>query len=288
MLVATTHWLYMTLRRLDKKKEAEKLLKPFHKDFQVIENDDYLKLIRLYRGEIKPEEFINSFDDEANNLSNTTLGYGWGNWNLYNAQPEDGLRVFRFVTGGNQWASFGFIAAEAELKETPISQSEIFWTELEKLCGKAFEGTVANAPADDTTFKGKELVMHVRSCEKDRIRIPFFVGADKSRTWFLTRRNDRILLKHDHRHEDGTPDKTTMYGGWTTSGGAANRQMFPADQETADLIPAAAANVWWIDLTPNEFFSYNLRRMGTDRFFSIKFDLKKEIPAPPAPWGWKD
>jgi hypothetical protein len=48
------------------------------------------------------------------------------------------------------------------------------------------------------------------------------------------------------------------------------------------------ANVWWIDLKPNESFSYNLRRMGTDRFFSIKFDLKKEIPAPTAPWGWKD
>ena len=221
-------------------------------------------------------------------LSNASLGFGIGNWFLYNGEKEKAEKIFRQITSGNQWASFGFIAAEAELKNFQTSQSAIFWTELEKLCGKAFEGTVANAPADDTTFKDKKLVMHVRSCEKDRIRIPFFVGEDRSRTWVLTRRADRILLKHDHRHEDGTPDKTTMYGGWTTSGGTANRQMFPADQETADLIPAAAANVWWIDLTPNEFFSYNLRRMGTDRFFSIKFDLKKEIPAPPAPWGWKD
>lgn len=115
MLVATTHWLYMTLRRLGKREEAEKVLAPFNKDFEVIENDDYLKLIRLYRGETKPEDFIKSFDDEAKTLSNASLGYGWGNWHLYNRRPEDALRVFRFITGGDQWASFGYIAAEAEL-----------------------------------------------------------------------------------------------------------------------------------------------------------------------------
>ena len=285
MLVATKHWLYMTLRRLNKLKEAEKSIAKIADNLDIIENDDYYKLVKLYQGKLKAEDLMTQ---DANSLSNASLGFGVGNWFLYNGEKEKAEKIFRQITSGNQWASFGFIAAEAELKNFQTSQSAIFWTELEKLCGKAFEGTVANAPADDTTFKDKKLVMHVRSCEKDRIRIPFFVGEDRSRTWVLTRRADRILLKHDHRHEDGTPDKTTMYGGWTTSGGTANRQMFPADQETADLIPAAATNVWWIDLTPNEFFSYNLRRMGTDRFFSIKFDLKKEIPAPPAPWGWKD
>ncbi len=166
--------------------------------------------------------------------------------------------------------------------------SVVFWTELQKLCGKAYAGTVAAAPVDDVTFKDKELVMHVRACEKNQIRIPFFVGADKSRTWVLTRKKERIMLKHDHRHEDGTPDKVTMYGGWTTNGGMPTRQMFPADQETVDVLPAAASNVWWIELVPGEYFTYNLRRMGSERFFSIKFDLKKEIKTPEAPWGWKN
>ena len=58
-----------------------------------------------------------------------------------------------------------------------IDTSAVFWTELQKLCGKSFAGTVAAAPAEDTTFKDKELVMHVRACEKNRIRIPFFVGG---------------------------------------------------------------------------------------------------------------
>lgn len=162
----------------------------------------------------------------------------------------------------------------------------MFWNELRKLCGKAYAGTVAAAPADDTTFKDKALVMHVRSCQKDHIRIPFSVGDNRSRTWVLTRKKDRIELRHDHRHEDGKPDAVTMYGGWTTNQGLPTRQMFPADDQTFKVIPAAAPNVWWIELTP-EFFSYNLRRMGSERYFSIKFDLKNPIAAPAAPWGWK-
>jgi hypothetical protein len=169
------------------------------------------------------------------------------------------------------------------------SPADIFWNNLQKLCGKAFAGTVAAAPAEDTTFKGKELVMHVRSCEKNRIRIPFFVGEDKSRTWVLTRqKNGRILLKHDHRHEDGKPDQVTMYGGLTSNAGSTTRQMFPADDETIKVIAAAASNVWWIDLVADEYFSYNLRRLGTERYFSIKFDIQKEIKTPDAPWGWQD
>lgn len=174
--------------------------------------------------------------------------------------------------------AFSAVTVQAQA-ESPYA---VFWKELEKLCGKAFGGTLAAAPADDTTFKDKTLVMHVRSCEKDRILIPFVVGDNRSRTWVLTRKDDRISLRHDHRHEDGKPDTITMYGGWTTSVGMPTRQMFPADQETVNTIPAAATNVWWIDLVPGEHFSYNLRRMGSERFFSIKFDLKTPVKAPEA------
>lgn len=173
-------------------------------------------------------------------------------------------------------------------QDKSLDSASVFWNSLQTLCGKAFEGTVAAVPADDTTFAGKKLVMHVRSCEKNRIRIPFFVGDDKSRTWVLTRKKDRILLKHDHRHEDGKPDKVTMYGGLTTNSGSPTRQMFPADEETINVIAAAATNVWWIDLVSKDYFYYNLRRIGSERYFSIKFDLTKEIKIPDSPWGWKE
>ncbi len=191
------------------------------------------------------------------------------------------LAVFTFAVG---FLLISSVPASTQTEPANV----VFWNELKKLCGKAFAGTVAAAPADDVTFKDKALVMHVRSCEADRIRIPFVVGADRSRTWVLTRKGDRIELRHDHRHEDGKPDKVTMYGGWTTSIGTTTRQMFPADQQTVDVIAAAATNVWWIDIVPGEFFSYNLRRMGSERYFSIRFDLKTPVKEPEAPWGLKE
>ena len=166
------------------------------------------------------------------------------------------------------------------------SGAKQFWENLQKQCGKSFIGEVKEGASDDT-FKEKKLVMHVRNCDKNTIRIPFFVGDDKSRTWVLTYKNDRIQLKHDHRHEDGSEDKVTQYGGTTTNSGSPMLQFFPADQETGNLIPNAAANVWWITLDETSF-TYNLRRIGSDRLFTVKFDLTKTIASPPAPWGWKD
>jgi hypothetical protein len=64
-------------------------------------------------------------------------------------------------------------------------------------------------------------------------------------------------------------------------------QIFPADLETFNIIPAAAANVWWITINETSF-TYNLRRIGSDRLFTVYFDLTKTVPTPSAPWGWKD
>src|SRR5262245_30775223 len=49
MLVATSHWLYMTLRRLGREKEASKVVASIRPDLDVIENGDYYKLIKLYQ-----------------------------------------------------------------------------------------------------------------------------------------------------------------------------------------------------------------------------------------------
>lgn len=163
-----------------------------------------------------------------------------------------------------------------------------YWNALQKLCGKSFIGTIAAGGQNDTTFAGKDLIMHVKKCSQNVIKIPFYVGRDYSRTWVLTKTPRGILLKHDHRHEDGSPDKVTMYGGHTTNYGNSTRQTFPADQQTVDILPAAIGNVWWIEIISGKSFTYNLRRVNTDRYFSVHFDLTKETDSPPAPWGWKE
>ena len=78
--------------------------------------------------------------------------------------------------------------------------SEKFWTQLEAHCGKAYAGQIVSGAVEGDGFTGKKLVMHVRACETNDIRIPFFVGDDKSRTWVLHMNSDNIIsLKHEDR-----------------------------------------------------------------------------------------
>lgn len=172
----------------------------------------------------------------------------------------------------------------ATSKENPGAKE--FWNALKALCGKAFEGELVSAPANDD-FAGKRLVMHVLSCDDEQILIPFNVGDNRSRTWIFTYKNDRITLKHDHRMEDGSDDELTMYGGTSTNSGLPGIAVFPADEETLERIEPAATNVWWVTVDENAY-TYNLRRLGTERVFTVSFDLTNEIEIPEPSWGWED
>lgn len=168
------------------------------------------------------------------------------------------------------------------------TESQKFWDNLKKHCGKSYEGNIVEGGREGDGFTGNRLVMQVLSCEENEIKIPFYVGEDKSRTWVLTKDNQHLIkLKHDHRHQDGTEDKVTQYGGTNPNHGFENLQMFPADSETAERISYASTNVWWITLDENTF-TYNLRRIGSDRVFSVSFDVKKPIVFNERPWGWKN
>lgn len=102
----------------------------------------------------------------------------------------------------------------------------------------------------------------------------------------LTRTGQGVLLKHDHRHLDGTEDSVTQYGGDSRPHPTSTHALeFPADSLTAALIPPAATNVWTVEVEPGTRFVYALRREGTDRRFRIEFDLTSKVAAPPAPWG---
>lgn len=180
-------------------------------------------------------------------------------------------------------AAFSFAFAQSSLTE-----SQKFWQNLQKHCGKSYEGTVTAGGKEGDGFTGQRLVMQVLSCEPNRIRVPFYVGENKSRTWVLFKNENNILrLKHDHRHEDGSEDTVTQYGGENSNHGFENLQMFPADMETARRISYASTNLWWITLD-DKTYTYNLRRIGSDRVFTATFDLTKPIEFNEVPWGWKE
>ena len=166
------------------------------------------------------------------------------------------------------------------------SPQDLFFARLSALCGKAFEGQVVSPPVEaDAAFAGERLLMHVRDCSATELRIPFHVGEDRSRTWIVTRTASGLVLKHDHRHADGSPDILTNYGGATVAPGTAARQEFPADPYSKALFQRenrseSAANVWALEADSGRSAAYELRRPG--RFFRVAFDLTRPV-APPQP-----
>ena len=117
MHVATAHWLYMTLRRLGRDAEAAAVLAPIRRDMDVIENGAYHRLLLLYKGELPVDSLLPpaTLADAAAPLD-PAVAYGVGNWHLYNGRPAEARRVFERLLAGGQWGTFGYIAAEAELR----------------------------------------------------------------------------------------------------------------------------------------------------------------------------
>lgn len=163
---------------------------------------------------------------------------------------------------------------------SPAAAQDDFLARLKTLCGQRFEGRVITTDAADARFASERLVMHVRDCSPDEVRIPFAVGSDRSRTWVVTKTATGLRLKHDHRHADGTTDVLHWYGGDTVNAGTAERQDFPVDDESITLFKAndaavSTTNVWAMEVHPDRMFAYELRR--ANRHFRVEFDLTQPI-----------
>lgn len=115
-LVATSHWLYMTLRRLKRRDEAAKVLRPINAGMDVIENTGYYRLLLMYKREIPVEVLREETLKQDASAASHSVMYGLGNWYLYNDRRVEALAIFRQIVASEQWTSFGYIAAEADLK----------------------------------------------------------------------------------------------------------------------------------------------------------------------------
>lgn len=70
----------------------------------------------MYKGEIPFETLREeTLKHEASATSHSVM-YGLGNWYLYNNKRTEALALFRQIVTSEQWTSFGYIAAEADLK----------------------------------------------------------------------------------------------------------------------------------------------------------------------------
>lgn len=116
--VATAHWLYMTLRRSGKNDEAREFIMGLDLEGwapEVIESGAYLDLLRLYQDAEKTEGNVMP-DLDPSSMEGAALSYGVGDFLLYNGRADEATAVFeRIISARSQWASFGYIAAEADL-----------------------------------------------------------------------------------------------------------------------------------------------------------------------------
>lgn len=116
--VATAYWHVMTLRRLGREAEAQRLLATITPDLPVIENQSYHKLLLLYKGALTPDQLVKPEPDAANALDEATYNNGIGTWHLLAGRKDAAIAAWRRAKAAGPWAAFGTIAAEAELKRS--------------------------------------------------------------------------------------------------------------------------------------------------------------------------
>lgn len=115
--VATADWLYMTYRRMGKTREAQALLDKLSTNMTIIENDSYLIRLKMYKGLLAPDSVLNPNPNRDDyDLSLATQGYGVANWYLVNGDTSKANEILRKILQGKSTFSFGYIAAETDLK----------------------------------------------------------------------------------------------------------------------------------------------------------------------------
>lgn len=112
-VVSATHWIYMINRRMGRLETAEQYLVNIDENMDVIENDAYHKACLVYKGVLKPEDVYDSGSTDT--PSGSALKYAIGNWYYYNGDRKKAEQIFREIVAGDDWASFGYIAAESDL-----------------------------------------------------------------------------------------------------------------------------------------------------------------------------
>ncbi len=120
-IVSTAHWIYMTLRLLNIKYEADMHLQDIKDELDIIENHHYYDCILMYKGKVTPEQLLEKAREQGS-LGLSTIGYGVANWYYYNDQKAKAKQILEEILKLENWASFGYIAAEVDHKR--ISDSE--------------------------------------------------------------------------------------------------------------------------------------------------------------------
>ena len=113
-LAGSTDWLWMSLSRAGRGAEAKAMLDRRPDSLKVA--NAYAQRLRLYRGEIGPDEVITAADTA--DVQAATLAFGVGNWLLVRGDTARARTWFERSIRSGGWPGFGFILSEVELRRT--------------------------------------------------------------------------------------------------------------------------------------------------------------------------
>lgn len=105
-------WSWMSLMRAGRRAEAQAVLD--HNADAPPGGNVYAQRLRLYRGQIGPDQVLGGSD--TSDIAVATSSYGVGNWYLLRGDTATAKQWFERSVKSGGWPAFGFIAAEAELK----------------------------------------------------------------------------------------------------------------------------------------------------------------------------
>lgn len=175
--------------------------------------------------------------------------------------------------------------AAADMQLSP--EQALFWENIQEHCGNAYRGRLADATPFYQTFDAERIVIHVRNCTDTLTHISLHIDDNHSRNLMLTKVNGTLRLKHDHRNQDGTEEEITQYGGDASVPGLETRQIFEADEHTADILPDRFDNFWFLDIMDEETLAYGVHWPKHGNSIRMEFDISTPVEAPPAPWGYE-
>jgi tetratricopeptide (TPR) repeat protein len=108
--VASTYWWVICAAQLGQMDVALGALAPIRRDWDIIENGSYHRMLLYFRGDI-PEDSVLPRRPSA--LEVQTIGNGVAQWHLAMNRRAQAITVMRSVLETGPSASFGFVAVEA-------------------------------------------------------------------------------------------------------------------------------------------------------------------------------
>ncbi|HYN82355.1 MAG TPA: tetratricopeptide repeat protein [Gemmatimonadaceae bacterium] len=153
--VSITYWYYLSLRRLSRADAAAAVLAPVSRGMTVIENDTYLRLLSLYKGELPADSvLVPEAGGGVMSVTYATAAYGTAMWHLLNGRNAEAEQIFRRIVAGGQWGAFGYVAAEAELARRRTVRSSV---DYERFIGSpraiSIRSASRAAPQDSSTTR---------------------------------------------------------------------------------------------------------------------------------------